>query len=107
MINPAVADHLEVLRLVPRGHIGVRLIEGICQAHAIDGFLLDPIDVLRRLDARRVENGGNDVDDVRELIANSAGVLDAGRPRDGHTLPGAAEVRRDLLGPFERRVERP
>ena len=39
--------------------------------------------------------------------ANSAGVFDVARPRDGQALPRAAEVRRDLLGPLERRVECP
>ena len=42
-----------------------------------------------------------------ELGADAAGVLDPVGPRDGHTLPGAAELRRHLLDPFERRIERP
>jgi hypothetical protein len=44
---------------------------------------------------------------VVELGANAARVLDAVGPSDRHALPSATEVRRHLLGPFERRVERP
>src|SRR5262245_3032690 len=42
-----------------------------------------------------------------KLRADAARIVDVARPRDGHALTGAAEVRRDLLGPFERRVKRP
>ena len=42
-----------------------------------------------------------------ELGADAAGILDAGRPGDRHALPCAAEMRGNLLGPLERRVERP
>ena len=107
VIDPAVGDHLEVLGLAGRGRIGVRLVEGVRHAHAFDRLLLDAVDHLRRLDARGFEDRGHDVDDVVELVADAAGVLDAGRPRDRQALPRAAEVRRDLLGPLERRVERP
>ena len=39
--------------------------------------------------------------------ADAADVLDVAGPRNGHALPRAAEVRGHLLGPLERRVERP
>jgi hypothetical protein len=36
----------------------------------------DAVDHLRRLDPRRFEDGRHDVDDVVELVANAADVLD-------------------------------
>ena len=107
VIDPAVGDHLEVLGLARRGRIRVRLVEGVGHAHAFDRLLLDAIDHLRRLDTGRFEDRRHDVDDVVELVANAASVLDVARPRDRHALARAAEVRRDLLGPLERRVECP
>ena len=50
---------------------------------------------------------GADVDDVRELAAQAAPVLDPRRPGDDHRVAGAAEVRGDLLAPLERRVAGP
>ena len=66
-----------------------------------------PLTVTGRLDAGGFEDRRHDVDDVVELGADAADVLDVAGPRDGHALPGAAEMRRHLLGPLERRVERP
>ena len=40
-------------------------------------------------------------DEHAELRADSARIVDVTRPGDGHALTGAAEVRRDLLGPLE------
>ena len=53
------------------------------------------------------KDGGHDVDDVVELRADAADILDVAGPRDGHALTGTAEVRRDLLGPFEWRIKGP
>ena len=69
--------------------------------------LLDPVHHLGLPDLRRLQDGGNDVDDVVELIADASPLLDPGRPGDGHALPDPAEVGRNLLGPRERRAERP
>ena len=107
VIDAAVGDHFEVLGLACRGRVGVRLVEGVDHAHAFDRFLLDSVDYLRCLDTRRFQDRGHDVDDVVELVAHAANVLDAVRPRDRQALARAAEVRGDLLGPLERRVECP
>ena len=48
-----------------------------CDAVVADG---DAIDKLRRLDTGGFEDGRHDVDDVVELVAHAAGVLDAIRP---------------------------
>src|SRR6185436_14910931 len=98
VIDAAVADHLEVLGPAGRRRVGIRLVEGVGHAHAFDRLLLDAIDQLGRPEARRLEDRGHDVDEVVELVANAALVLDAGRPRDRQALPRATEVRRDLLG---------
>ena len=67
----------------------------------------DAVDRRRSLNACGFENGRHDVDDVVELGADATDVLDVAGPRYGHALACAAEMRCDLLGPFERRVERP
>ena len=50
---------------------------------------------------------GTDVDQMVELPADAARVVDVAGPRDRHALCRAAEVRRHLLRPLERRVHRP
>src|SRR3990172_12384303 len=47
------------------------------------------------------------VDHVVELVPHPACILDAIEPGYHHTLPRATEMRGDLLGPLERRVEGP
>ena len=71
------------------------------------GFCLMPLTDLGRLDAGGFEDRRHDVDHVMELAADAAHVLDVAGPRNGHALPRSAEMRRDLLGPLERRIERP
>ena len=66
-----------------------------------------PSTVVGALTARSLEDCRNDVDDVVELRADSADVVDMTGPRNRQTLPRAAEMRRHLLGPLEGRVERP
>ena len=58
-------------------------------------------------DAGRFEDGRDDVDDVVELAADAAHVIDVAGPGHGHALSRPAEVRRHLLHPLERRVHRP
>ena len=53
------------------------------------------------------EDRRHDVNDVGELVADAADILDVAGPGDAHALPDAAEVRGDLLEPTERRIERP
>ena len=66
-----------------------------------------PSTIFGRADAGRLQDGRHDVDDVVELVADAALVGDHLRPRDRHALAHAAEVRGDLLGPREGRVEGP
>ena len=107
VVDRAIADHLEILGVAFRRRVGVRLVEGVGHAHPFDRLLRDAVDCRRRLDARSLENGRNDIDDVVELTADSANVIDMVGPGNSQTLTRAAEMRRHLLGPFEGRVERP
>ena len=107
VIDGAIAEHLEVLRGVPGGRVGVGLVPRVDHAHAFDGALLDAVDRIGRGDAGRFEDRRHDIDDVVELVADAAHVLDVAGPGHAHALRRAAEMRRDLLHPLERRVERP
>ena len=107
MINGAVAQHLEVLRGVPGGRVGVGLVPRVHHAHAFDGALRDAVDRFGRGDAGRFQDRRHDVDDVVELMANAADVLDVAGPRHANALRRSAAMRRDLFHPFERRVHRP
>ena len=107
VIDGAIAEHLEVLRGVPGGRVGVRLVPCVDHAHAVHRALLDAVDRIGRRDAGHFENGRHDVDHMVELAANAAHVVDMAGPGHGHALGGTAKVRRHLLRPLERRVHRP
>ena len=66
-----------------------------------------PSTIFGRGDAGGLEDRRHDVDDVDELLAQGALVLDARRPRHHHVLVDAAEPGGVLLEPVERRVEGP
>ena len=70
------------------------------------GFCGTPLSTDGRLHAGGFEDRRHDVDDVVELRADAALVLDPLRPGDDQAVARAAEVRGDLLGPLERRVHR-
>ena len=107
IVDAAVGDHFEVLGLALRWRVRIGLVEGVGHADAFDRLLLDAIDRLRRLDTGGFEDRRHDIDDVVKLVAHAARIVDVTGPRDRHALSCAAEVRRDLLGELERRVERP
>src|SRR5207245_10520067 len=92
MINRAVPNHFEILRLMLRRRIRIRLIERVSHAHAFDRLLLYPIDHIRRLDAGGFEEGRPDVTHVMELRADAARITDVARPGNGHSLPRATEM---------------
>ena len=58
------------------------------------------------LSDRRKDRRG-DIDDVGELRAQAAGLVDPVRPVHDRPVAGAAPVRGHLLGPLERGVHRP
>ena len=104
VIDAAVAEHLEVLRLVPLRRLGV--VERIEHADAFDRRLRHAVHRERLGYSCRFENRRRDVDDVAELRADLALGLDAFRPVDDGAVACAAPVRRDLLGPLVGRVHR-
>jgi len=86
-----------LLRRVSGRSVGVRLIPRVHRAYPIDGVLLDAVDRVGRRDAGRFEDGRDDVDDVMELAADAAHIIDVGGPGNGHALGRPAEVRCHLL----------
>ena len=104
VIDAAIAEHLEVLRLVPFRRPGV--VERIEHADAFERRLLHAVDHGRMRQAGGLEDGRRDVDDMMELAADLALRLDAFRPVHDRAVARAAPVRRDLLGPLVGRVHR-
>ena len=80
MIQGPLAKHLEVLRLVPGWFPGVLGVEGVGEARAFNGRLLDTVHRFGRGDAGYLEEGRHHVDDVHELLAESANILDVAGP---------------------------
>ena len=104
VVDPAVAEHLEVLRLPPFRRIGV--VERVVHAQALDRPLRDPVHRLRLGQAGCLEHRGSNVDHVVELAADLALRLDALRPVDDRAVTRSAPVRGDLLRPLVGRVHR-
>src|SRR5207244_12406362 len=73
MVNRAVADHLEILRLMFRGRVWSRSrgIERVSHAHAFDWLLRNAVDLLGRLDARGLKEARPDVNEVLRLGADA------------------------------------
>src|SRR5437868_12720034 len=103
VVDRTIAEYLEVLSRVTFRRF--RIVEGIEQARALDGRLHYAVDASGLRQVGSFQDGGGDIDDVRELTAQAALLPDAFRPLDGHAVACAAEVRRHLLGPGERCVE--
>ena len=70
------------------------------------GFCGTPLSIAGACTPDRFEDRRHDVDDVVELGADAALVLDPRGPGDDQAVARAAEVGGDLLGPLERRVHR-
>ncbi len=104
VVDAAVAEHLEVLRLPAVGGIG--LVERVPHADAVDRPLLDPVHEARLRDARRLQDRRCEVDHVMELLPDLAACGEAVRPVHDGAVARAAEVRGDLLRPLVRRVHR-
>ena len=105
VVNAAVAEHFEVLGLMPLGSLGV--VEAVQQAGALVRALHDAVDHRRRRDARRLQHSGRKIDDMGELVAYAALVLDSLGPVHDGAVARPAPVRGHLLGPLIRRVHRP
>ena len=71
------------------------------------GFCAMPLTITGAWMPLASSKGRRDIDEMVELRAHATHVRDMTGPGDGQALSGAAEVRRYLLHPLERRVERP
>ena len=104
VVDAAVAEHLEVLGLVPVGR--VRVVEAVGHADAVQRHLLHAVDADRLGQPRHLQDRGGQVDHVMELLAQLAAGPEAVRPVGDHPVAGAAEVGGHLLGPLVRSVHR-
>ena len=104
VVDAAVAEHLEVLRRPPV--VGFSVVECVPHAYALDRLLRNPVHGARLGDSGCVEDGRRDVDHVVELRAHLARRVDAVRPVHDRPVAGSAPMRRDLLRPLVRRVQR-
>src|SRR5207248_11210482 len=104
VVDAAVAEHLEVLRLMAFSRIGV--VERVQHADTLDGALLNSINRHWLRESCRLENSRCDIDDVVKLPTH----LTLGRNAFGPVYDGAiaraAPVRSDLLGPLVGRIHR-
>ena len=103
VVDAAVAEHLEVLCLVPLGRLGV--VERVRHADAFDRVLLDSIDEERFGQPSRLQDGRRHVDHVMELAADFAFRLDSLGPVHDRPVARAAPMRGNLLGPLVRRIQ--
>src|SRR5215469_13440300 len=87
--------------------IGVGFIEGVGETYAFDRVLFDAVNQVGLYNPASLQDRRNDVDYVVELVADGAWVVNMAWPGDDQPILGTAEIRRDLLRPLERGVERP
>ena len=104
VVDAAVDEHLEVLRLAVLGSGGV--VEGRDHAPSVQRHLLHAVDERRRRQAGRVEHRRRHVDHVAELRAHLAASGEAVGPVHDGAVACAAPVRGHLLGPLVGRVHR-
>jgi hypothetical protein len=98
VVDAAIAEDLEVLRLMPLGGLGI--VKGVAHADALDGVLLDAIHRLGLREAGRIEDCRRHVDDVVELRPNLASGFDPLGPVDDGAVARSAPVGGDLFGPL-------
>lgn len=107
MIERPLTHHLEILRRVLRRRLGVFRVKGIGETGAFDRRLLDAVHRGGCRDASDLEDSRHHINDVHELLAQGARILDVAGPGDGHVLAGAAELRGVLLEPAKWRIKCP
>src|SRR5262245_43352624 len=102
MVQGAIAEHLEVLR-VPL-FLRLRVVEAVHHADALDGLLRHAVELGWCGNVRCLQDRGHEINHVVELGADPPPVLDARRPRDDDRVACTTEMRRNLLAPLEGRV---
>src|SRR3984885_15691118 len=102
VVDAAIAEHLEVLRLMLLRRLGI--IEGVCHADAFDRMLLDSVDECRLGNAGHFKDGWGNIDDVMELSTDFALSLASLWPMHDRAVASSAPMRGDLLGSLVRRI---
>ncbi len=102
-----ISQHLKVLRVVGGWRVCVGLLEGVHHADAFNGLLLDAVYFFRRRNSSRFQNRWHNIDDVMELVTDSALIVNMTRPGNRHALARSAKVRSNLLGPREWSIKCP
>ncbi len=95
VVDAAVAEDLEILRLMPLGRLGI--VEAVSHARAVHRLLTDAVHAGWLGDAGGLQHRGGDVDDVVELIADLALRLDSLRPAHDHPVAGALHLLRSVI----------
>ena len=107
VIQRPLAHHLKILGLVVRRFLGIFRIKCIGEAGPLDRRLFDTVNGFGRGNAGDFKYSRHHIDDVHELLAQAAFVLDVTSPGYRHVLANAAKLRGILLEPGERRIEGP
>src|SRR5262245_26922229 len=90
VIDAAIAEDLEVLRLMPPRRFGI--VERVTHAHAFDRILPNAVDGFRLRKTGALQDGGRDVDDVAKLRARFAFGLKSVRPTNDRAVTRAAPM---------------
>ena len=101
--DPAVADHLEILRLLSGRSL--RLVQRIGEARPAHGQLAAPAVALRRFRAQRLQHRRQHIRHMVKLMPHPAPLRNALRPMHDQRHPHPAAVR-VLLVPLQRRIAR-
>ena len=101
--DPAVADHLEILRPLPGRSL--RLVQRIGEARPAHRQLAAPAVALRRFRAQRLQHRRQHIRHVVKLMPHPAPLRNPLRPMHDQRHPHPAAVR-VLLVPLQRRVAR-
>ena len=91
LIQRTAAVVFEILLGPDRG--GIRVAERRQQADAVDRVLLDPVHHLGRRDVEHIVDRWCDVDDMAELAAHLAVMLDRSGPVDDHGVARSTKMR--------------
>src|SRR5438270_13716726 len=98
VVDATVAEHLEILGLVPIGRLGI--VECVEHADTLYRGLLHAVDNHWLRQSRRFQDRRGHVDDMRELSADLSFGFDAFRPVHNRAIARAPPMRRDLFGPL-------
>ena len=104
VVDATIADDLEVLRR-PAATLGL-IHQAVDHADAVARLLRDAFEGLGRVDAGRLEDRGEHIDDVVPMLVDRSGTARAVRPMEDHPVAVPTVMRRDRFHPGQRRVHR-